>query len=112
MTMAFVVMSVGTLLSGLSIRRDPGSGLTAPILKALSILAIPAVLTLIATEWGLLQRFLMTQSLTGYEWLVSIGLALVVLVVIETEKALRRRGTVETSPVESAVAPERALVDG
>jgi hypothetical protein len=54
----------------------------------------------------------MTQSLTGYEWLVSIGLALVVLVVIETEKALRRRGTVETSPVESAVAPERALVDG
>jgi len=110
MTMAFVVMSIGTLLSGLSIRRDPGSGLTAPILKAAGILAIPAGLTLIATEWGLLQRFLMTQSLTGYEWLISIGLALVVLAVIETEKAIRRRGTPGTDPVESVVVPQRALV--
>jgi Ca2+-transporting ATPase len=110
MTMAFVVMSIGTLLSGLSIRRDPGSGLSAPILKALGILAIPAGLTLMATEWGLLQRFLMTQSLTGYEWLVSIALALVVLAVIETEKAVRRRGTDGAGPVEPAVAPQRALV--
>jgi len=111
MTMAFVVMSIGTLLSGLSIRRDPGSGLTAPILKALGVLAVPAVLTLVATEWSLLQRFLMTQSLTGYEWLISICLALIVLIVIEIEKAIRRHGTVETTPVESTVAPQRALVD-
>ena len=111
MTMAFVVMSIGTLMSGLSIRRDPGSGLTAPILKALGVLAVPAVLTLVATEWSLLQRFLMTQSLTGYEWLISIGLALVVLIVIETEKAIRRRSTAEATPVESTVAPQRALVD-
>ncbi|MFV9673457.1 MAG: cation-translocating P-type ATPase, partial [Acidimicrobiia bacterium] len=110
MTMAFVVMSIGTLLSGLSIRRDPGSGLTAPILKALGILAIPAALTLIATEWSLLQRFLMTQSLSGYEWLISIGLALVVLAVIETEKAIRRHSTARAKPVESVVAPQRALV--
>ena len=110
MTMAFVAMSFGTLLSGLSIRRDPGSGLTAPILKAAGILAIPAGLTLMATEWGLLQRFLMTQSLTGYEWLISIGLALVVLAVIETEKAIRRRDTPGADPVESVVAPQRALV--
>ena len=109
MTMAFVVMAIGTLLSGLSIRRDPGSGLTAPILEALGILAIPAALTLIATEWGLLQRFLMTQPLTGYEWLISIGLALVVLAVIETEKAVRRRGATGATPVEASVAPQRAL---
>ncbi len=111
MTMAFVVMSIGTLMSGLSIRRDPGSGLTAPILKALGVLAVPAMLTLVATEWGLLQRFLMTQSLTGYEWLISICLAIVVLIVIETEKAIRRHGAAETTPVESTVAPQRALVD-
>lgn len=110
MTMAFVVLSLGTLLSGLSIRRDPGSGLTAPILKALGILAIPAVLTLIATEWSLLQRFLMTQSLSGYEWLIATGLALVVLAVIETEKAIRRHGTARTEPVEAVVAPQRALL--
>ncbi|MEA2010377.1 MAG: cation transporting ATPase C-terminal domain-containing protein, partial [Actinomycetota bacterium] len=104
------VMSIGTLLSGLSIRRDPGSGFTAPIIKALGILAIPATLTLIATEWGLLQRFLMTQSLTGYEWLIAIGLALVVPAVIEGEKAFRRHRTTVATPVESAVAPQRALV--
>jgi Ca2+-transporting ATPase len=110
MTMAFVVMSIGTLFSGLVLRRDPSSGLNAPILKALGILSIPAVFTLVATEWSLLQRFLMTQALTGYEWLISIGLALIVLAVIETEKAIRRRGTVGTGPMESAVAPRRALV--
>ena len=111
MTMAFVVLSIGTLLSGLSIRRDPGSGLSAPILKALGVLAVPAVLTLVATEWGLLQRFLMTTSLSGYEWLISVALALVVLVVIETEKAIRRRGTDEATSVESAIVPQRALAD-
>jgi len=91
MTMAFVVMSLGTLFSGLAIRRDPGSGLSAPIVKALGILGVSAVLTVIATEWGLLQRFLMTESLTGTQWLVSIGLAAITLVVIETDKAIRRR---------------------
>ncbi len=91
MTMAFVVMSIGTLLSGLAIRRDPGSGLTAPIARAAGILCVSAVLTLIATEWGLLQRFLMTESLSGYQWLASIALALVVMGVIEIDKAIRRR---------------------
>jgi Ca2+-transporting ATPase len=110
MTMAFVVMSFGTLFSGLSIRRDPGSGLSAPILQALAIMSVPAVLTLLATETGLLQRFLMTQSLTGHQWLISISLAAVVIVVIETEKAIRRRGTGSVPrETEETVSPRRAV---
>ncbi len=110
MTMAFVVMSFGTLFSGFAIRRDPGSGFSAPILKALGIFCLPAVLTLVATEAGLLQRFLMTQSLTGNQWLIAISLAGLVLVVIETEKAIRRRNTASIQRgTEETVAPKRAM---
>ena len=109
MTMAFVVMSVGTLLTGLSVRRDPTSGLTPPILKAAGILAVSGVLTIIATQASMLQHFLMTQSLTGYQWLVSIALGTVVLVVIETEKLIRRHRISLNAPipVKTAVEPAR-----
>jgi Ca2+-transporting ATPase len=91
MTMAFAVMGFGTLLSGLALRRDPQSGLTPPILKAVGILAIPAALLILTTTWSPLQRLLLTQTLTAEQWLETIGLALFVLVVIETEKWFRRR---------------------
>jgi Ca2+-transporting ATPase len=112
MTMAFVVMSLGTLMSGFSIRRDPGFGFSAPILKAVGIFTVPVLLTVLATEAGLLQRFLMTQSLTGHQWLAAIGLAVCVLIVIETEKAIRRRRTTSRQrSTEETVAPTRALTD-
>ena len=109
MTMAFAVMGIGTLFSGISIRRDPGSGLSAPILKALGIAAIPAGLLLLATEWALLQQFLMTTPLAGDQWLAVILLAGVVLVVIEVDKAVRRRTKPAPMPVAEAVDPKRAV---
>ncbi len=110
MTMAFVVMAFGTLFSGLAIRRDPESGLLSPILKALWILGIPAVLTLLATELAFFQRFLDTKELTGHQWVASLMLALVVLIVIETEKWIRRVRSPqrELRPVEEVVGPARA----
>ncbi|WP_243695465.1 cation transporting ATPase C-terminal domain-containing protein [Agromyces protaetiae] len=110
MTMAFVVLGFSTILSALVFRRDPGSGLAAPILSALKILSIPAILMVLATELPFLQRGLMTQSLTAVEWLESIGLALLLPVVVEVEKWIRRRRW--SAPVrfdtEAAVLPERA----
>lgn len=91
MTMSFVVLGFGTLFTGLSVRRDPESGLVPPIVKALGILAIPAVLMLLATESELIQRFLSTEPLTASQWGGSIALAAAVLVVIEADKAVRRR---------------------
>ncbi|QEO09753.1 cation-translocating P-type ATPase [Protaetiibacter larvae] len=91
MTMSFVVLGFSTILSALVFRRDPGSGLVAPILSALKLLSIPAILVVLATELGFLQRALLTQSLTGIEWLESIGLALLLPIVVEAEKWLRRR---------------------
>ena len=91
MTMCFVVVGLGTVFSGLVMRRDPTSGLVPPILCAIKWLAIPAALVVLATELSFLQDGLLTQSLTGLEWLGCIGLALVLPIVVELDKWIRRR---------------------
>ncbi|CDZ88210.1 cation-transporting P-type ATPase [Rhodococcus ruber] len=110
MTTAFVVLSFGSILSGLALRRDPDSGMTAPVLRALGILSIPVVVTVFAVEAGFLQDLLMTTSLTGGQWLACVGWSLLVPVVIEGEKVLRRRrrsAPTAPIPVAAAVAPQR-----
>jgi Ca2+-transporting ATPase len=109
MTMAFVVMALGTILSALVVRRDPESGLVAPIADALKVLAIPVALTVAAVELEFMQRILTTVPLTGGQWLVCIGLALLLPIVVETDKAIRRRRiTARQFDAEQAVSPERA----
>ncbi len=90
MTMAFVVIGFGTVLSGLVMRRDPESGLSPPILRTVGILAIPAFLVIMAVETAFLQRALGTMSLTGGQWLVSASLSLVIVVVVGADKWIRR----------------------
>ena len=50
MTMTFVVMGLGTVFNALTNRRDPTSGLTAPILQALAISLVPVALIVLATQ--------------------------------------------------------------
>ncbi|MFC9357736.1 cation-translocating P-type ATPase [Rhodococcus sp. NPDC057014] len=111
MTTAFVVLSLGSILAGLVMRRDPESGLTPPILGALKILSIPVVVTVFAVEIGFLQDLLMTTSLTGGQWLACLGWSLIIPVVVEAEKALRRRRHARPiTPISAAAAvdPQRA----
>nr|WP_228001714.1 cation-transporting P-type ATPase [Nocardia australiensis] len=111
MTMAFVVLSFGSILSGLAMRRDPESGFAPPLLGALKILSIPVVVTVFAVELGFLQDLLMTTSLTGGQWLACLGWSLIVPVVIESGKALGRRRLSKPPallPAPIAVAPRRA----
>lgn len=89
-TMTFVVAALGSIFGGLVMRRDPESGLAAPILDAVKWLSIPLVLTVAAVEVGFLQRLIGTTGLSRNEWLISLGLALVVPVVIELLKWIRR----------------------
>ena len=98
MTMAFVVMSLGTIVSGLVMRRPLISGFEAPISRALSILSIPLAFTILGTELGFMQRFLTTQSLNGNQWLASIALAAIVGVVVEVDKWMRRRAVPHAVP--------------
>ncbi|MFD9661062.1 cation-translocating P-type ATPase [Rhodococcus sp. NPDC059968] len=113
MTTAFVVLSFGSILAGLVMRRDPESGLTAPILTALKILSVPIVVTVFAVEIGFLQDLLMTTSLTGAQWLACLGWSLIIPIVVEAEKALRRRRHLHSEPptpisAPVAVDPQRA----
>jgi Ca2+-transporting ATPase len=112
MTMCFAVLGLGTVFSGLVMRRDPTSGLVPPILSAVKWLAIPAVLVVLATELPFLQRGLLTQPLSGLQWLACIGLALVLPVVVEVDKWVRRRRHQQPDvyAAEAAVNPARAVV--
>ncbi|WP_347978281.1 cation-translocating P-type ATPase [Microbacterium sp. ProA8] len=89
-TMAFVVCALGSIFGGLVMRRDPESGLSAPIVAAVKWLSIPLALTVVAVEVGFMQRLIGTTSLTGDQWLTALGLALLVPVLIEIEKWIRR----------------------
>jgi Ca2+-transporting ATPase len=112
MTMCFVVVGLGTVFSGLVMRRDPTTGLAPPVLDAIKYLAIPTGLVVLATELAFLQRGLLTQPLTGLQWLASIGLALVLPIVVEIDKWIRRRRLpppARPTPVE-AVNPARGAV--
>ncbi|HEU4330691.1 MAG TPA: cation-transporting P-type ATPase [Lapillicoccus sp.] len=110
MTMTFVVMGLGTAFNAVVNRRDPTSGLTPPILKAVVIAAIPVAMVFLATELPSLQKALLTVSLSTQQWLVCVGLAAVLPVVIEVAKVLRRRRlrASQTLGAEAAVAPEWA----
>ena len=111
MTMSFVVLGLTTILSGLVLRRDPGSGFTAPILNALKLLAIPVVLLALATQLDFLQHGLMSVSLSGGQWLACIGLAALFPIIVELDKWRRRNKTPGAAPIDAAVAlnPTRAL---
>ncbi len=91
-------------------RRDPTTGLTEPILTAVKWLSIPVILLVLSTEMAFLQHALMTQQLSGLQWLACIGLALVLPVVVEIDKLVRRRthGQEARQRVEAVVAPARA----
>jgi Ca2+-transporting ATPase len=111
LTMTFVVMGLGTVFNALTNRRDPASGLTPPILKVMAIAAVPVVLLIAATQAGFLRSSLLTQPLTGREWLACLGLALALPLVIECAKWIRRgRATAPTTiDARHAVAPARAV---
>ncbi len=113
MTMAFVVMGLSTTFSGLVLRREPESGLVPPLLTAIKVLVVPVLLVLLATQLDFLQQWLTTQPLSGPQWLAAIGLALVLPVVAEVDKAimrLRARSAPALSTQE-AVSPQRARTE-
>ena len=113
LTMTFVVMGLGTVFNALTNRRDPTSGLSAPLLKAAGIALVPVVLVVLATELPGLQKGLLTTSLTGQEWVACFGLALLLPLVIEAGKWIRRRRLAQSAVLDAqrALAPARALTE-
>jgi Ca2+-transporting ATPase len=110
MTMTFAVMGIGTAFNAVVNRRDPTSGVTPPILKAVAIALIPVAMVFLATELPTLQRAVRTVPLSTQQWLACFGLAAVLPIVVELWKVLRRRHdrASESLGAETVVAPEWA----
>ncbi len=114
LTMTFVIMGLGTVFNALTNRRDPASGLSPPLLKALGISLFPLATIILATELPGLQKGLLTTSLTGKEWLACFGLAALLPLVVETGKWFRRRRAAKPTIIDAqrALAPEWAVAEG
>jgi Ca2+-transporting ATPase len=100
LTMTFVVMGIGTTMNAIVNRRDPGSGLEPPLLKALVIATVPVLMMFLATQLPTLQQALLTTSLSPREWLQCVLLAAALPIVVEISKAVRRR---RSAPGDGAV---------
>ncbi len=89
-TMGFVVMGLGTAVAGFTLHRSPGSSFWAPVLRpaALSLLAV--LIMVASTQIPFLQSWLNTTPLSGDQWLICAGLALVFGAIIEIDKARQR----------------------
>ena len=90
-TMGFVMMGLGTAATGFAMHRSPGSSFVRPVLRPAVLTLLSGVLMVLATEVGFLQRWLGTVPLTGDQWAVCLGLAVVFGGVIELDKLLVRR---------------------
>ena len=103
-------MGLGTVFNALVNRRDPTSGLTPPILKALAIGLVPVAMLFLATQLPTLQAGCSPSRSPARQWLACAGLAALLPIVVELGKVVRRRRqrTPVTLSPEYAVAPARA----
>jgi Ca2+-transporting ATPase len=91
MTMTFAISALATVGIGVVDRRDPGAFWEGPATPYFLWLGLAAVITVLGVELPVLQRWLDTVSLTGSQWLGVLALSLAAPVLVEAEKALRRR---------------------
>ena len=91
MTMAFAIVSLTAVNLGLIMRREREPAWSPPVFPYLGWIIAGWILTWAAVELGMLQRLLNTESLTGRQWLVVLGLSLVTPLVVGVDKAIQLR---------------------
>lgn len=89
-TMVFAVMAISTVLVAFAIRRDLAPAWHGPHVRYFVWMVPPALVTWAAVEAEGLHDALGMTTLTGQQWLIAAGLALVSPVVMEITKAIRR----------------------
>ncbi|MEM9514299.1 MAG: cation-translocating P-type ATPase [Actinomycetota bacterium] len=90
MTMAFGVAGLSMISLTIAQRRDPTPFWVGPFWPYLRTLILGCLVVWFAIEFSVLQRWLLTTSLTGSQWMAVIGLSLVPAVVAELDKTIRR----------------------
>ncbi len=89
-TMTFAVMGWSIVFAAGSLRRDVIPIWQGPYLPYFLWLAFPLIATALAVEWDVLQPLVGTVELTGAQWAIVLGLALLSPIIIELDKWIRR----------------------
>jgi len=93
-TMGFVVFSLFNIALGLSARSETGTVFNRDNLsdrRQLQLYGLALLFILLPVEFGIGARFLNTAEISGYQWLVCILFALVMLLIDELVKFFMRR---------------------
>jgi len=100
MTMAFVIVALSAVNLGLVMRREREPAWSSPIFPYVGWIILGWILTWAAVELNMLQRLLDTQSLTGAQWLLVIGLSVVTPLFVGIDKQIQlSRQKKESQPV-------------
>jgi Ca2+-transporting ATPase len=86
MTMAFAIVALSAVNLGIVMRRERESPLSSPIFPYLACIMIGWALTWAGVELNMLQRLLDTESLTGAQWLLVIGLSIIAPALVGIDK--------------------------
>jgi Ca2+-transporting ATPase len=92
-TMALTTLSLGTIVAALVNRDEFGTVFQRGAWtnrKFIRSMGVVALLTVLVTELGFLQRWIGTEGLNAEQWAICIGGALLVLFVDEIRKAIER----------------------
>jgi Ca2+-transporting ATPase len=89
MTMAFAIVAFSAVNVGLVMRRERQAPWAPPIFPYLGWIILGWLLTWAAVELPMFQRLLLTTSLTGGQWVVVLGLALLAPAFVAIDKAIQ-----------------------
>jgi Ca2+-transporting ATPase len=91
MTMAFAVVAFSAVNLGVVLRREREAPWSSPVFPYLGWIILGWALTWAAVELGMLQRLLDTESLSGAQWAIVLGLSLIAPALVWADKAIQQR---------------------
>ncbi len=89
MTMAFAIVALSAVNLGIVMRREREPAWSSPVFPYLGWIILGWILTWAAVELNMLQRLLDTESLTGGQWLVVLGLSVVAPAIVGIDKTIQ-----------------------
>jgi Ca2+-transporting ATPase len=89
MTMAFAVVAFTAVNLGIVMRREREAPWSSPVFPYLGWIILGWALTWAAVELGMFQRLLDTESLSGPQWAIVLGLSLLAPALVAADKAIQ-----------------------
>jgi Ca2+-transporting ATPase len=111
MTMAFAVVAFTAVNLGVVMRREREAPWSSPIFPYMGWIILGWALTWAAVELPMLQRLLDTQSLTGGQWAIVLGVSLVTPTLVWIDKTIQQRRLRQEGPQVGAGAVAAPVAD-